>query len=256
MISQNYVKLKASEEQMDEGTIFREYLQLVFLRQLYLRKFSGTKIYFKGGTAIRFLYNSFRFSEDLDFTCTGSFGDVEKILQDSLPFLRDESGCEISLKDRKAFKDVGLGFRIVFSGLDFRQPIGIRLDFSFREKPLDPDSSVINVVNYPLSNFPVVTHYSKKEILAEKIRALFARDKQRDVFDIWFLLKQKTEISWKMVLEKMKYYPEIEFSKEKLMEKIDKISVSDLKNDLNQFLPISHRTVYPQILSELKEFVL
>lgn len=256
MISKSFVKSKTTEEQIDEGTILREYLQLVFLRQFYSRKFLGTKIYFKGGTAIRFLFNSFRFSEDLDFTCTGLFGDVEKILQDSLSFIKDESGCEISLKDRKVFKDVGLGFRMVFSNKDFRQPIGIRLDFSFREKSLDPDSSVINIANYPLSNFPVITHYSKKEILAEKIRAIFTRDKQRDIFDIWFLLKQKTEIPWEMVSEKMKYHPQIEFSKEKLIEKINKITVNGLKNDLNQFLAISYRRIYPQVLSELKEFIL
>lgn len=255
MISQNFVKSKASGEKIDERTIFREYLQLVFLRQLYSQKFSGTKVYFKGGTAIRFLFNSFRFSEDLDFTCTGSFDDIEKILQDSLSPLKIESGCEVSLKDKKTFKDVGLGFRIVFSGKDFRQPVGIRLDFSFREKSLDSDSSVINVIDYPLSNFPVVTHYSKKELLAEKIRAALARDKGRDIFDLWFLLKQKTEISWDMVSEKMKYYPEIKFSKEKLKEKVERVTVNDLKNDLNQFLPINYRTIYPQVLLELKEFI-
>ena len=52
---------------IDLFTIYREYLQLLFLKYFYNQK-ETDKVYFKGGTALRFLFGSFRFSEDLDFT--------------------------------------------------------------------------------------------------------------------------------------------------------------------------------------------
>ena len=52
---------------IDQITIFREYLQLIFLNYLYQEK-KSEKIYFKGGTCLHLLYGSPRFSEDLDFS--------------------------------------------------------------------------------------------------------------------------------------------------------------------------------------------
>src|SRR3990167_10374175 len=50
--------------------IVREYFQNVFLEQLY--KLPGAeKLLFKGGTALRIIYGSPRFSEDLDFSLFG-----------------------------------------------------------------------------------------------------------------------------------------------------------------------------------------
>ncbi len=47
--------------------IVREYFQHLFLSELY--KFpDGEKMLFKGGTALRVIYGSPRFSEDLDFS--------------------------------------------------------------------------------------------------------------------------------------------------------------------------------------------
>ena len=57
----------AKKLKIDLFTAYREYLQLLFLKYFYTQK-ESEKVYFKGGTALRFLYDSFRFSEDLDFT--------------------------------------------------------------------------------------------------------------------------------------------------------------------------------------------
>jgi len=66
MISSDFINQKAVSSQIDRYTIIREYVQLLFLRYFYERP-QGIKAFFKGGTALRFLFNSFRFSEDLDF---------------------------------------------------------------------------------------------------------------------------------------------------------------------------------------------
>jgi predicted nucleotidyltransferase component of viral defense system len=50
--------------------IIREYIQHLFLTELY--QLSGSeKLLFKGGTALRIVYHSPRFSEDLDFSLFG-----------------------------------------------------------------------------------------------------------------------------------------------------------------------------------------
>jgi len=256
MINTGFINKKASVSQIDRYTIIREYLQLLFLRCFYEEKINNLKIFFKGGTAIRFLFDSFRFSEDLDFTCVGSMKKIRNCLQDILPKLEKESGFAILLKDEKFFKEVGVGYRLVFQPNELiRQPLGIRLDFSFREKPLEPEVSALSVADYPISPFPLVTHLSKKEILAEKIRAILTREAPRDLFDLWFLSKQKTDLDWRLVEKKMEYYPKVKFDRKILLKKIEAIKIEELKKDLNQFLPENYRQYYPKILKETLDFL-
>lgn len=255
MISDDFVKQKSFQWKIDERTIYREYLQWLFLQAFYQHEFSQIAAYFKGGTALRLLFGSFRFSEDLDFTCTGLSKDLEAVVDKVATFLPKETGLEVNLRDKKFFSDVGLGVRIVFSGRNFKQPLGIKLDFSFREKPLDGVITTPVCNDYPISMLPPMAHYSKKEIVAEKIRAIFARDKNRDMFDLWFLLKGGEIIPWEMVTQKMKYYPEINFSKELLENKIASLKPKDFITDLNQFLPINYRNSYNGFLMELAELV-
>jgi len=251
MITQDFVEKKAGNSQIDRYTIVREYLQLLFLRYFYELKTPGVRSFFKGGTALRFLFNSFRFSEDLDFTCVGKMAFIKKYLEEVLPKVEKESGFKILMKDEKFFEEIGVGYRLVCQPNDLIvQPLGIRLDFSFREKPLEPEVSAIAVGDYPISPFPLVTHLSEREILAEKIRAILVRKTPRDLFDLWFILKRGVEINWGMVEKKMRYYPNVKFSQKILKEKVKEFKTEELKKDLNQFLPVSYRNYYLKIKEE------
>lgn len=251
MISSDFISQKALTSQIDRYTVIREYVQLLFLRYFYERP-RRIKAFFKGGTALRFLFNSFRFSEDLDFTCLGDMKKMRSSLgEDILPKLEAESGFKILVKDEKAFEEVGVGYRLVLQPNELiRQPLGIRLDFSFREKPIEPEVSAIAVYDYPISPFPLVTHLSEKEILAEKVRAILVRKTPRDLFDLWFLLKQGVYLDWGFVVKKMEYYPKVKFDKEMLKREIQKFKPEDLKKDLNQFLPTNYRDFYLKIIRE------
>ena len=57
----------ANKQEIDAYTILREYIQIRFL-DIFFRVVKPKTIFFKGGTALRLLYGSERFSEDLDFT--------------------------------------------------------------------------------------------------------------------------------------------------------------------------------------------
>src|SRR3989338_3856555 len=57
----------AIKNQIQPKYIYREYCQNIFLSFLYQQK-KSKQLLFKGGTALRIVYNSPRYSEDLDFT--------------------------------------------------------------------------------------------------------------------------------------------------------------------------------------------
>jgi predicted nucleotidyltransferase component of viral defense system len=256
MITAEFITKKAAVSQIDRYTIIRECVQLLFLRYFYEQKIVGLKSFFKGGTALRFLFGSFRFSEDLDFTCVGSMRKTRNYLQDILPKLEEESGFTILVKDEKLFEEIGVGYRLACQPNELiRQPLGIRLDFSFRERPQEPEVSAVAVADYPISPFPLVTHLSKKEILAERVRAILVREAPRDLFDLWFLLKQGTSLKWNFVAKKMKYYPKVRFNKEILKREIQKFRPAELKKDLNQFLPANYRNYSAKIIEELLSFI-
>src|SRR3989338_3631770 len=68
MITQDAIKKLATQYRTSEfPNIVREYFQHLFLSQLY-RLENSDNILFKGGTALRIIYGSPRFSEDLDFS--------------------------------------------------------------------------------------------------------------------------------------------------------------------------------------------
>ena len=71
MISMEAVKAQATRNQTTEENVVREYVQSLFLTYFYKEK-GSEKILFKGGTALRLVYESPRYSEDLDYTSTGT----------------------------------------------------------------------------------------------------------------------------------------------------------------------------------------
>ena len=105
MITQEQIKELAKKFQIDEFSIMREYIQLLFLKYLYEQK-KSENIFFKGGTAIHLLYHSFRFSEDLDFTALEIPQKIEKLINEIMIRLEKEIG-DLSLSDN-ASKDNSL----------------------------------------------------------------------------------------------------------------------------------------------------
>ena len=67
MIEKRQVQKLAGSWQTTIDNVVREYFQQLFLSYLYQEK-SSDSLLFKGGTALRIIWQSPRFSEDLDFT--------------------------------------------------------------------------------------------------------------------------------------------------------------------------------------------
>lgn len=257
MLNYEFILKKSAESHIDRITIEREYWQLLFLQQFYLLKKSNN-IFFKGGTAIRFLFNSFRFSEDLDFLSNTPKKQTEELLFEVFNFFKKNSNSQLEFKKEKIiekFEQNSLKYRFLFLPYNSNQKVSIRIDVTFREKPIKKEKSVLIPFDYPISPYPLILHLNSEEILAEKIRALFVREKPRDLFDLWFLLSKNISINENMVKKKFELYKNLKFSRESLKTKINLYNEKDLKIDLNQFLPTNYRQFYRDLKKKTLEFL-
>ncbi|MCM8778042.1 MAG: nucleotidyl transferase AbiEii/AbiGii toxin family protein [Candidatus Omnitrophica bacterium] len=248
MLDKETAKDLAKEFRIDLFTIYREYFQLLFLKYFYYQVGSG-KIYFKGGTALKFLYNSFRFSEDLDFSSLVSAKKIGIIIEETLKDLNKEIG-NVEFRKEKTLKNSFSG-RLVQKVDFFKFPLTTRLDFSLREKPILTDVSLIET-RFPVSPSPQVSHLKIEEILAEKIRTLFTRTRGRDIFDLYFILSKGISIDWNLVNKKMDFYKK-KASLEQLIEVIKSFPQSEIKTDVTKFLPLTHRNLIPRLKNLILE---
>lgn len=173
----------------------REYLQAYVLRVMHDEGiFRSTA--FLGGTALRFLYDLPRFSEDLDFSSAGKLSfDFSALLKKIISeFAAAGYDALLTYNDQKT---VNSAF-IKFSGLMFEagvsplksQKFSIKIEID--TKPPEGAMLQTRIVNkyFPIS----FLSYEVNSLFAGKLHALLSRKytKGRDYFDLgWYLSKWK-----------------------------------------------------------------
>lgn len=235
MITKNQINAFSRKFKTNESTVYREYLQVLFLNSLYKYERSN-RIFFKGGTAIHFLFGAPRFSEDLDFTVSASEHEFIQLINSVFKDIVKEG--KFSFKERKTI--TGKRFLLTANRDILPYATFINLDFSFREKVLQPSKSTFDTP-YPIIFSSFIYHLSSEEICAEKIRALLTRQKGRDLFDLWYLISQGIKINNELVKEKLKYYQKTNFVKSELMHSLEKITEKEFETDMKPFIPINER---------------
>ena len=249
MITKDQISRRSRKYGINETTIFREYLQLLFLSKLYLFS-ESRKIFFKGGTALHLIYHAPRFSEDLDFTVelteTSLLSLVKKVFQEVL------KEAKITFKERQTI----IGKKFLLTALPAILPykVFVSLDFSFREKVLEPSKSIITT-DYPILFTSYVYHLSKNEILSEKIRAILTRSKGRDIYDLWFLLNQGSSIKSKLAEKKLAYYHIKGINKTQIIKRVEQFSEKQFILDLRPFVPIHERQRLPKFFAYIKDYL-
>jgi predicted nucleotidyltransferase component of viral defense system len=150
---------------------------------------------FKGGTCLKKCYfETYRFSEDLDFTILpgGPFEPdaVLPILDEILTRIYEEAGIDFAVQQRKMKlrpNGVSSEGRVYYRG-PRRAPFAalVKLDLTASEKVIRPP--VLRSISHPFSDrFPSegdIRCYSFDELFAEKIRALGERCRPRDLYDV------------------------------------------------------------------------
>lgn len=168
--------------QADPGNISREYAQHLLLRQFY--KNERTKdILFKGGTALRIIHHSPRFSEDLDFsTNLQKLPDLENILQECRVVL-EKQNIKMDILESK---ETANGYLGLIGFVIHDKEVEIKLELSYREK-----GCVGRLVVIDNPYIPSYTLYALDQVNAinQKVTALLTRHKPRDFYDIYFLLQ-------------------------------------------------------------------
>ena len=179
----------------------REVFHLVFLRQ-FVRRIKPGSYALKGGSNLRFFYNSIRYSEDMDLDVKGiEIFKLRDIVMDILasntllmairPFQIDR----VIPPDLKSAKQTETVQRFK---IHLMTPAGddlfTKIEFSKRtlEPEVSPDS-INETVLYPYKQSPlIVNHYLVTAAMRQKISALADRAKPqvRDVFDIYMLYPQ------------------------------------------------------------------
>jgi predicted nucleotidyltransferase component of viral defense system len=150
---------------------------------------------FKGGTCLKKCYfETFRFSEDLDFTILpgGPFEPdrVLPILDEVLSRVHEESGIDFAIQKQKMKlrpDDTSSEGRVYYRGpRQAPSPGMVKLDLNAAEKIVRPP--VLRKMSHAYSDrYPVpgnVRCYSFEELFAEKIRALGERCRPRDLYDV------------------------------------------------------------------------
>lgn len=250
MITEEQIIEISKKKKITETVIFREYLQLLFLNKLYSSK-KSEHIFFKGGTALHLIYQAPRFSEDLDFTVELP---EKEFLSFILTIFEDIKKEEfLQFKEKKTI--TGKRFLMTASIPALSYQVFINLDFSFREKILEPEKDIIKIEDYPLLLTNYIFHPSKEEIFAEKIRALMTRKKGRDLYDLWYLANLGVNLKENLVKEKLKYYQLDNISISQIIKRVESFTEKEFILDIRPFVPFNEREKLPQFYHYLKDYL-
>ena len=170
-------------------SILTEYLQYKILNTIFNSEHAD-KLAFLGGTALRIIYGSTRFSEDLDFDNLAlskvEFEDLGKVIKRDLEL--EGLQVEVKIVTRNAYRlKIRIPKLLFDTGLSSftEQKILIQVDTVPQNFQYTPDTPFLNKFEV----FTQINAVSKDLLLAQKIYASVNRKRAmgRDFFDIIFL---------------------------------------------------------------------
>lgn len=194
MISQDTIRQLATQHQTSESpNIIREYFQHLFLSELYKLPHAD-RLLFKGGTALRIVYASPRFSEDLDFSLFRTARHeskkyVEDLFQDVLVAIA-RNGVAVELGTGSDQTKMGDGYfgEATFQMYEYT-PTPVTINVVRREGE-DVRGEVDTIANDFIPTYNLL-HLPKASIVEEKVfDALRQRKKERDFYDLYFMLRK------------------------------------------------------------------
>lgn len=215
----------SKELQININNIVREYWEMFVLNELYASPLANVLI-FKGGTALRLIYKSPRFSEDLDFSLLkkADFSKFKKVMGKIIV-----SQSELSLKEIYSKKYTYFAL-IKFKQDYLAQTLPIKVEVSKRKILLKENKDFkLLTASSPTSNLkPLVRALTLERMFENKLDALSSRSKARDLFDIWFI-------------GQLLHRKQISLPKIKMIEK-------EIKQELHRLLPKNYYQIIPELI--------
>ncbi|MDY6795072.1 MAG: nucleotidyl transferase AbiEii/AbiGii toxin family protein [Actinomycetota bacterium] len=211
----------AEDLKIDVTQVVREYWEVLFLKSL-LESPHGKNLVFKGGTALRLVYGSPRFSEDLDFALLKDSlnGEIEIIAESMAgPY------PEASVTDAAAKRWTYL-WEIKMTEGYLAHPLRIKIEISRR--PVKDYEFELRLITSPTTPLQVLVNVATLEQLyKDKLECLEGRAAHKDVFDTWYICQKL----------RMPYQPPVTTLSKKI-----------LKRDLGKYLPSDYRPVIEELL--------
>lgn len=204
MITIQEVKQKSSDYQVGEEIIEKDYVISWVLWGIATDSILKDKMAFKGGTSLKkCFFETYRFSEDLDFTIlSDEIYKRERLLeciQEICSKITKTSNIQFDNANMRIDETKNLRGELTFQCRIYyigprqqtHSPARIKLDLTKYESIILPLEKRALIHNYSDKNnmkCEILT-YSLEEILAEKTRALLERTRARDFYDVTFILR-------------------------------------------------------------------
>ncbi|MBU0646819.1 MAG: nucleotidyl transferase AbiEii/AbiGii toxin family protein [Patescibacteria group bacterium] len=209
--------------------ILREEAEMEILSELATTKL-GAKLVFYGGTAIRLVYNSPRFSEDIDLLVIKKINFLE-FKNFAINLTKKHNNW--TLKDIKNKRQTMFGL-ININDDKLKHSFSIKIE---AHKPVNKIKieTELSLIKSPLSiNEPLLLVPTLVELKKMKEVALLGRKKSRDIFDLWYIAQTLRENF--LLPKKLPKYTEREF-----------------KNELQVFLPKKYYPIVNQLYDRTKK---
>lgn len=222
--------------------IVREYFQHLFLAELY-KLSEAEKMLFKGGTALRIVYGSPRFSEDLDFSLFGVSHNqvkpfVEGLFVDVLEKM-ERVGIQVEIGAKSEATTGGYFGVATFEMFEYRS-VNVEINVSQRNGR-KTRGEVDSVANDFAPTYTVV-HLPQNDLVEEKVfGALRERKKPRDFYDLYFMMRKGM-----LSLEQKKRLAGI---KDDIIEDSKKIN---FRGELGAFLPADQQAIIRDFMRALQ----
>ncbi|HVA67073.1 MAG TPA: nucleotidyl transferase AbiEii/AbiGii toxin family protein [Elusimicrobiota bacterium] len=229
MISKSQIEELRDKWQTPEPNVAREYVQHVLLAALFGGIKEEVKLAFKGGTALRLLRQSSRFSEDLDFTGWSKAFHVGGWIKLAV---REASTAGLDFKIQESNPTSGGWFALVQTKVH-EWPVQIEWNISLRQTKNLKTETVL--VASPLWTPYSVKSLALEEMVQEKVEALLRRKEPRDFYDVYFLLRERLGVR------------KIVAAKDSLIKNAAGLSAKAVEKELKQFLPRSQWALARQL---------
>jgi len=212
-----------------------EYLQYELLDSIF-KNSAAAALSFIGGTAIRILHNSHRFSEDLDFDNFGlSFAQFEELLTTACRDMEYKGFLiEYRIVEKGAYHCYIRFPEILHqSGLtpDAGRKILIRIDSEAKERLYEPKTVFLN----KFTIYRQILAAPAEILLAQKMMTILhrKREKGRDIYDVSFLMG--FAVSDFVYIEKILGMDQAEFLR-RFDERLGELDMNFLARDVEPFL--------------------
>lgn len=236
-----------------------ETAQLILLANLYGQR-DSEKLFFQGGTAIRWCYGGSRFSEDLDFETHLKRNEILYLVNKILPGVRRDLTANLGpgkfeLQTERCREPLCVIW-MKFSPVNVRGKIAVKLEIQRSRGDMTPETQLLIFGASPViteriqtgrlqtRDNAILTVETLPEILAGKVRALLEREnfKGRDFWDIWYLgYSRQVKLHPEILLRKLEMYPfTLRRSKSEIHRAVSRDSESVIKaisDDLKRFVP-------------------